>query len=55
MILIINILTGTAPADKLWNNTSLQESVSNEMATFYGCEKLSNYDQIPSKWKEWEV
>lgn len=48
-------ITGTAPADKLWNNTSLQESDSNGMATFYGCEKLSNYDQIPSKWKEWEV
>ena len=40
-------ITGTAPADKLWNSNKTFESVK----CFYNCTSLTNYDEIPATWK----
>lgn len=39
-------ITGTAPANLLWNNTS----ITNFQNCFYNCISLDNYYQIPYSW-----
>lgn len=41
-------VTGTAPADKLWNRSDITWTTTR---TFRGCIHLSNYASIPSGWK----
>ena len=41
-------VVGTVPAAKLWNSGKTFNSVF----SFYKCTSLTNYDEIPSEWKE---
>lgn len=46
-----NAMTGTAPADKLWNNSFFATGTSSLFdACFSQCSALSNYAQIPTTW-----
>ncbi|MBO5142132.1 MAG: BspA family leucine-rich repeat surface protein [Treponema sp.] len=40
-------ITGTAPADKLWNSGKIFSSSK----CFYNCTSLANYSKIPAGWK----
>ena len=40
-------MTGTIPADRLWNDTSV---TWNAIDCFKNCDSLDNYDEIPSVW-----
>lgn len=42
-------ITGTAPADILWNNTDI--TWTNNTYCFRNCTQLTNYDDIPAEWK----
>lgn len=42
-------ITGTVPAEKLWNNTGI--TWSNTSGCFNGCSGLTNYSEIPTGWK----
>lgn len=42
-------VTGTVPADKLWNNTGV--TWAGTTGCFCACYNLNNYDEIPTDWK----